>query len=361
MMSVTKNSSEAKAVSGGSGSEAEVVLDSGKHGLEIRLGEGALWDHRNRQLLFVDILTARIFIFDPQRPVSRANPFTIHLSQHIPDVHFVGTVVFTADGHLAVSVDHGFALIKLRRRARAGGAGQGSASSDSADSVATNNAKSEAEMEELQVQVESVCMLASLEEHLPGNRFNDGKCDPRGHFWAGSMDDQQKNASGALYSLDPVSLHVTKHASDVRISNGIVWSHDHRLMYYIDTPDERVDVFDYDASTGAVSNRRVAFHVPEEMGWPDGSTLDKEGMLWIAHWGGSRVTRWDPRTGAHLLTLMLPVSCVTSCAFGGDQLDLLYVTCASNRVRLQDEPLAGSVFVFRNLGVQGVPAYTFNH
>jgi sugar lactone lactonase YvrE len=168
------------------------------------------------------------------------------------------------------------------------------------------------------------------------------------------------NPPGKLYRLDADgSMHVMLRG--VSTSNGIAWSLDRRTLYYIDTPLLRVDAFDYDDATGAIANRRTVITVPPGIGRPDGSTLDAEGMLWVARWEGWGVTRWNPRTGELLQSIRLPVARVTSCAFGGPGLDTLYVTTARNGLtpeQLAAQPFAGGLFQMKP-GVCGLraPAY----
>jgi sugar lactone lactonase YvrE len=147
----------------------------------------------------------------------------------------------------------------------------------------------------------------------------------------------------------------------VSVSNGIVWDADCTSMYYVDTPTRRVDRFDYDHKTGQIGNRSVAVRIPAEMGYPDGMTIDSEGMLWVCLWQGSKVSRWDPETGKLLQTVDLPASNVTSCAFGGEDLDQLYITTARITIdeeQLKEQPLAGGLFR-ADVGVTGVPAFEF--
>ena len=128
-------------------------------------------------------------------------------------------------------------------------------------------------------------------------------------------------------------------------------------MYYIDTPRGTVDAFDYELETGAISNRRAVITIPPDTGHPDGSTMDADGMIWVAHWGGARVTRWDPRTGKLLATVNVPAQQVTSCAFGGPKLDRLFITSARHGVEATD-PLAGGLFC-ADVGVKGLEAFEF--
>ena len=154
---------------------------------------------------------------------------------------------------------------------------------------------------------------------------------------------------------------VHRRLENVTISNGIVWTGDRRTMYYIDSPTCRVDAFDYDVDSGELSNRRTAVEVPQALGWPDGMAIDEDDNVWIAMWAGNAVTHWDPRTGKQLGVVEVPASQVTSCAFGGPNLDELYITCARidlSEEQLQKEPHAGGLFK-ASPGVRGVPAVAF--
>jgi len=213
----------------------------------------------------------------------------------------------------------------------------------------------------LDTEAGKLTMIADPEAHLPGNRFNDGKCDPAGRFWAGTMRiaEDQKGA-GSLYRLDP-DLSVHKMWSNITVANGIAWSHDAKTMYYIDTPTLTVVAFEYNVETGAIANPRPVVHTPDGPGFPDGMTIDAEGMLWVAYWDGWRVVRWDPATGKALAVIELPVARVTAPWFGGPHLDELYITSA--RIGLSAEaaakqPHAGSIFVVWP-GVTGLPAFEF--
>jgi sugar lactone lactonase YvrE len=135
-------------------------------------------------------------------------------------------------------------------------------------------------------------------------------------------------------------------------------------MYYIDTPTFEVVAYQFDAITGNISNKKVVIQIPKEDGYPDGMTIDTEGMLWIAHWDGWQVTRWNPFTGVKLSFIPMPVAKITSCCFGGPDLKDLFITSASKGLSekaLLEQPEAGSLFVIRNCGYQGIPAFQFNY
>lgn len=192
----------------------------------------------------------------------------------------------------------------------------------------------------------------------PRLRFNDGKCDAHGRFWAGTMRLADDGPTGALYCLDPDGSLRTV-LQGISISNGLGWSPDHQTMYFIDTPTRTVMAFDYDLDSGTPSNPRVFATIDD--GSPDGMCVDSDGCLWIAHWGGAKISRWHPRSGQRIEEWKLPVSLVTSCAFGGANRDELYVTTARSGLspqQLRNEPDAGSLFVTR-VPAQGQPSYAF--
>ena len=276
-----------------------------------QIGEGAIWDSGKQLLYWVDILDHKLFIYDPETGEDRA----------IDTCQAVGTVVPRTVGGLAVALHNGFATVDLG--------------------------------------TEKITPLGDPERQIPKNRFNDGKCDPAGRFWAGTMEFEGEPDQGALYCLD-IDHSITRKVEPVTISNGIVWSLDYRTMYYIDTPADTVRAWDYDIDSGAISNERIVIEC-ERPGHFDGMSIDEEGMLWIAMFGGSAVRRYDPRSGNRLLTLRLPVSNITSCAFGGAQLDELYVTCASRGLTEEDlkqQPLAGSLLRIA-VDTRGVPAFSY--
>jgi sugar lactone lactonase YvrE len=166
--------------------------------------------------------------------------------------------------------------------------------------------------------------------------------------------------AGSLYRLDPDgSVH--RVLEGTTISNGLAWSAGGATLYYIDTGGQAIQAFDFDLETGGVSRRRDIAEVPVALGRPDGMAIDSEGMLWVALWDGGLVTRWDPKSGALLDRVSLPVSRPTSCAFGGPNLEDLYITSARSGLdaeTLEAQPLAGGLFRAR-VGVGGVPEFEF--
>jgi sugar lactone lactonase YvrE len=286
--------------------DVELVLDAGAD-----LGEAPSWDAESRLLLWVDITGGLVHRFDPG--TERDEVFEAGQP--------VGAAVPTSSGRIALAATSGFLLLD----------------------PATG----------------SLERVADVEAEVPGTMMNDGKCDPAGNFWAGTKDIQGRRPLGSLYRLD-ADHHLSKVLTDVTISNGLGWSPDRRTMYYIDSTTYRIDAFDYDVTSGAVSNRRPHVEIPRSWGLPDGMTVDEEGFLWVAFWGGSAVRRLTP-DGRGVFTVEMPVSLVTSCAFGGDDLSDLYVTSARNSLsgeQLMEQPFAGGLFRSRP-GVRGLASHTF--
>ncbi|MBO0827816.1 MAG: SMP-30/gluconolactonase/LRE family protein [Streptosporangiales bacterium] len=189
-----------------------------------------------------------------------------------------------------------------------------------------------------------------------GVRMNEGGCDPQGRFYCGSMGYDKAPGRGTVWRLDPDGTTGVV-LTGVTISNGLVWSLDGTAAYYIDTPTRRVDVFDFDGATGTFHGRRPVVEVPEGQGKPDGMTIDDEGGLWVALYGGGCVRRYRADGGLDL-QVDLPVSNVTACAFGGAGLDELYITTSREGLDRDAEPEAGAVY--RAVpGARGLPAATF--
>jgi xylono-1,5-lactonase len=201
-------------------------------------------------------------------------------------------------------------------------------------------------------------ILFNPEDDLPDNRFNDGKVDRQGRFWAGTMDDRERGSEGTLYRIDP-DLSCTAVDTGYGITNGPAFSPDGRTMYHSDSLRKVTYAFDLDAE-GNASGRRDFLRFGPDDGYPDGMTVDSQGCLWIAFWGGWCVRRYSPE--AELLhTIEIPVEQPSSCAFGGPGLDLLYVTSATKglgQAALDMQPNAGGLFMTRP-GVQGIEEVPF--
>ena len=286
--------------------QAELLFDA-----KATLGEGPIWDARTQTLYWLDILNKRIY---------SDGDILVELDE------FVGCIAPRQNGGLILTKRFSFWMLDQTQ--------------DEPASVRTT-------------------LLAPLVDEPSNNRFNDGKCDPRGRFLAGTMDMGEKDPNGSLYSLDGKT--VTKILGDVTISNGMAWSPDHKTFYYIDTPTRTVRAFDYDLETGAIANPRQVIYVPETLGWPDGMTSDTQGNLWIAMWGGAKMTKWNPNTGELLEQIPVPAKNVSSCVFGGKNMNELDMTSA--RIGLDDAalmkyPLTGGVFRLETK-VEGMPTFEF--
>ncbi|MEX2594205.1 MAG: SMP-30/gluconolactonase/LRE family protein [Anditalea sp.] len=196
------------------------------------------------------------------------------------------------------------------------------------------------------LDTEKLEWLVDLENALPNNRCNDGACDRKGRIWVGTMAMDTQEGAGALYCIEKDG-HLQKKLENVTISNGLAWSLDNRTFYYIDTPTQKVQSFLFNEESGEIVFDKIAVQIPAEMGSPDGMAIDEEGMLWIAHYGGFGVYRWDPNTGKLLEKITVPAPNITSCAFAGENLDMLIITTASenmSEVDLKQYPGSGNIF-----------------
>ena len=263
---------------------------------ENEVGEGPLWDSHTSELIWVDITKGLLNRFDSQSGKVK----TLSLGCHL------GAVGLYSDSHYIAAVRDGFALVN----------------------------KSDGTFRYLAKVIND-----------EGIRFNDGKCDPKGRFVAGTMRYQPKLGTAALYACD-LNGTVTTLLEGVGLSNGIVWSSDGRTLFYIDTLTREIAKFQYDVDLPALGNRVVLYRFQDEDGSPDGMTIDRDGNLWVALWGGWRVVVIN-QLGRLIDQISLPVSQVTSVAFGGANLDRLFITSARIRLtsaELEEQPLAGSVF-----------------
>jgi sugar lactone lactonase YvrE len=201
--------------------------------------------------------------------------------------------------------------------------------------------------------------LMQIPDPPADTRFNDGKCDAAGRLWAGTMSTVRRPGDGRLYRLDPDGEAVEV-ISSTTISNGLGWSPDNTLFYFVDSTTQEIDVFDFEVTTGCISNRRRWVEIDPDDGLPDGLTVDEQGGVWLCLFGGGCVRRYDP-DGRLDAVAELPVSNPTSAVFGGPDLDRLYVTSAQHRLtpeQLEHEVLAGGIFEIA-AGVRGLPGNRF--
>ncbi len=207
-------------------------------------------------------------------------------------------------------------------------------------------------------ETEEVEELCSVEEDLTLNRFNDGKVDPQGRIWIGTLSTLFTEGAGSLYSIS-TDLQAKVQLENLTISNGMAWTEDQLIFYFIDTPTKKVQEFAFNPETGEIEFRRIAVEIPQGLGYPDGMCIDREGMLWVAHYAGAGVYRWNPRTGELLEKIELPVPHVTSCCFGGEHLDVMLITTAQENLTAEDLkkfPQSGNVFLVK-LEVGGSEAF----
>lgn len=273
------------------------------------LGEGPVWVEAEQALYWVDIKGSKIFRLDSSdRRTQWDTPMRI------------GSIAPRAAGGFIAGTEHGFAEIDLD-------AGR-------------------------------FDVFHNPEQDWPDNRFNDGKVDSRGRFWAGTMDDNQKQAAGTLYRLDPDrSCRAIDHG--YKITNGPAFSPDGRTLYHTDTARQLIYAFPL-GDDGSVGERRELVRFGTSHGYPDGMTVDSQGCLWVALWDGWCVRRLSPE-GECLQKIDLPVQQPTSCAFGGPDLDQLYVTSASvglDQAALELQPCAGGLLLLEP-GVTGIATVPF--
>jgi sugar lactone lactonase YvrE len=281
---------------------ASPVLDA-----QAALGEGPIWNIQKSVLHWVDINNNRVHTFDPQT----GNDTFIDVGEK------PGCIVRRRSGGLVVGLPEKFSALEGYL----------------------------------------LTPLAHLEKGL-GNRMNDGKCDPAGRFWCGSMHPDFKTGAGNLWMMDK-NLKVELKIAGVTISNGLAWTSDCKTMYYIDTPTGQLDAFDFDIATGAITNRRMAFKNTWG-GHFDGMTIDTDDNLYIAIWSGGRVLKVNPRTGELMATIIVPgVKNVTCPTFGGKNLNELFITSSGEGADRKEEPNAGALFHIVLSDCRGLAPYEF--
>ena len=276
---------------------------------EAIVGESPLWSPRERVLYWVDITGQKIHRFNPRTAVND----TFHLPQPVT------AVGLRKKGGLIITLRKDFAFFDPETGA--------------------------------------LQLLSDPEEDKPYDRFNDAKCDRQGRFWAGTMDDVKWNAPhGSLYRLDP-DTRITCMKTSVICANGLGWSPDNLVFYFTESFRYGIYAYDFDSATGNISKRRLFASIGRNLdGFPDGLTVDEEGYVWSVHNAVGRVVRYSP-SGAIDRVIEIPVPRPTSCIFGGDHLDVLYITSARETMtaeEIAEAPLSGSLFAMKP-GVKGLP------
>lgn len=291
----------------------------------VGLGEGPFWNAQQQALYYVDIVNASLHSYNnvtkEQHSVKLGNGNTVSLVVQVEGQNDI----------FVVSINNDIAVVTW-------------------DGVSSKPS--------------SVEIIASFEGNEDNTRINDGKVDPAGRLWAGTMGKQTETGDfvmekGSLYRLNKDKT-VSKILGKLGIANGLAWSADNKKFYYIDSLKLTVDSYDYDISTGNIANEKTLFCFKKNNvnGFPDGMTIDEEGKLWVACYEGGQVLRIDPDSGKLLYTLKLPAPQVTSVVFGGPNFDELFVTtaCQDFKKELDKYPLSGCTFKVTNLGVKGTPS-----
>lgn len=270
------------------------------------LGEGPIWHPGEKALYWCDNLKSSIQRYDPASGDWR--------TWDMPEE--VGSIVFRKSGGIVGGTKSGFCFIDL--------------------------------------ETATFEPIADPESDIPETRFNDGKCDRRGRYWCGTMDAGLSQPLAALYKLE-ADLSCHKMDDGIICSNGMAWSPDDKTMYFADTRAESVYAYDYDIETGTIDNKRVFISTLDMPGRIDGATVDTEGFYWCAHIHGGEIAKFDP-DGRLVDAVAMPVLQPTMCTFGGENLDVLYVTSATKFVKPgDDQPLAGALFAIHGTGATGLP------
>ncbi|XP_050678723.1 regucalcin-like [Leptidea sinapis] len=287
----------------------------------VVLGEGPHWDEKQRCLFFVSINESTLHKYVP------ATGEQAKTKVEGGRVGFIVPVEGTTD-QFVVGVERTFQIVKWD---------------------GSNGGK-----------VEVVKVIGEVDQGVTSpTRINDGKADPRGRLFAGTMDLEYASSpdrNGSFYCID--NNKIVKLCGNIQISNGLAWDLREKAMYYTDSTERKIRRYDYDVDTGDISNKEYIFDFEKNSieGFPDGTTIDSEGNLWVAVFNGSCVIKIDPRNGKLLQKIPIPAKKVTSVIFGGDNYDVLFVTSASFEV---EGPQCGCTFMITGLGVKGLPGYNY--
>lgn len=286
---------------------AELELKS-----EATLAECPVWDEREALLYWVDILSGKLSRYDPHKNENTE----FEIGEHI------GSLALREKSGAVLALKSGFAFYDFEKR--------------------------------------KINHLTDPKIGLPNNRFNDGKCDPSGRFWSGTLSYDQQQGVGSLYCLN-TNLSVHTKLRQLTIPNGMAWDTGKQKFYFIDSPEKTIYAFDYNEMSGELKNRTKIYTINQDNALPDGMTIDAEGKLWVALYNGFKVIRIDPEEGNVLHEIQLPVPQVTSCTFGGQGLDELFITTAREHMpqeQVKEYPLSGCIFKAK-VPATGSPAVRF--
>jgi sugar lactone lactonase YvrE len=277
------------------------------------LGEGPVWSELEQALYWLDCVKPAVYRYDPGTGENR--------QLDLPLDSTIGTIAFRRRGGYIMALESGIKVVE-------------------------DDGK-------------TVRLVCHPEKGRDENRYNDGKPDRSGRLFLGSLNKADRDPTGALYRIN-VDGSCRELDGPFVCANGMDWSLDNRIFYFVDSGSRNIFAYDYDPATGDLENRRVLATVAAEEGTPDGMCIDTEGFLWVAHWNGWRVSRFDPQ-GRRERQIRMPVPQPTSLCFGGPDLDRLYITSAAmdlDRPTLEAAPLSGSLFVLEP-GVKGLPPSWF--
>lgn len=274
---------------------------------QCMLGESPLWHHERKSCFWTDIENGRLYEFNS-------------ISNEIKEWQFntrVSAVLENKNGDIVLGVQGGIM--------------------------------------ELDITADQVKWLTDVDSHKENNRCNDAACDSNGRIWIGTMDIHCAEAEGSLYCIDG-NLQAERKIRKLTIPNGIVWSENNALMYFIESTSRTVKSYSFNQHMGEIGHEKTVIHIPPPMGMPDGMAIDEEGMLWIALYGGFGIGRWNPRDGELIDIISLPVPNVTNCCFAGENMDQLVITTAREHLSSADllkYPSSGDVFIIKDIGVKG--------
>lgn len=280
---------------------------------DAHLGEGPIWDEIKQKLWWVDILSCRLNCYDPVTKENRS----FDVGEQI------GAAALRKKGGLILALKSGFAFFD--------------------------------------VESESITPIENDFENAENTRFNDGKCDPMGRFWVGTLDYNLEEGSGNLFWLNS-DLKVDQKLDQLTIPNGMAWNSSADTFYFIDTIARKLYSFRYEKETGEISDQSVIYKFEEDLGYPDGMTIDTHDKLWIALYAGRKVIQINPKNGQIDFEVRLQVPKPTSCTFGGEDFKTLFITTCREHMdesEIEKAPLSGSLFSV-DLPFNGCPVDRFD-
>lgn len=280
---------------------------------DAHLGEGPIWDEIKQKLWWVDILSCRLNCYDPVTKENRS----FDVGEQI------GAAALRNKGGLILALKSGFAFFD--------------------------------------VESESITPIENDFENAENTRFNDGKCDPMGRFWVGTLDYNLEEGSGNLFWLNS-DLKVDQKLDQLTIPNGMAWNSSADTFYFIDTIARKLYSFRYEKETGEISDQSVIYKFEEDLGYPDGMTIDTHDKLWIALYAGRKVIQINPKNGQIEFEVRLQVPKPTSCTFGGEDFKTLFITTCREHMdesEIEKAPLSGSLFSV-DLPFNGCPVDRFD-